>query len=142
MVVKKNRSDFIQCVMLPSTTEICFIDNTYFSEMKHAFVYYIQPSSYYHTLSSSEIINRLIHSKIIQNWGQNQRKELHDFLQFHFLHNSSTLPAVNTQDKKIWDEKVARKIMYHIKEFFYVQKMASMTRKKKLLRSRFTRKSY
>lgn len=139
---KKGRSDFIQCVMLPSTTEICFIDNTYFSEMKHAFVYYIQPSSYYHTLSSSDIIQRFIHSDMLKNWNQRQKKELHDFLQFHFLHNPSVLPAVNSVDKQIWDEKVAQKIMFHVREFFYVQKMASMTRKKRHLHVRFTRKSY
>ena len=83
-----------------------------------------------------------IQSSLLKQWSQSQKKELHNFLQFHFLHNPSTLPAVNSLNKLTWDEKVANKIMFHVKEFFYVQKMASATRKKRALQSRFTRKTY
>ena len=141
--VTKTHSDLIKCVMLPSTTEICFIDNTYFSKMDHTYVYYIQPSSYHHTLSSNDIIHRFIVSKLLDSWDNVKKDMLNTYLQFHFLHNDSVLPIVYRIDKEAWDKKVAGKIMYHVKEFFYLQQMSKNTRKKKQsLNLRFTRKSY
>jgi hypothetical protein len=56
----KSYDDFIKCSILPKQTEICFIDNTYFQSMVHPKVYYIQPKSYQHSLSSQDIVQRFI----------------------------------------------------------------------------------
>ena len=56
----KTHDDFIKCTLLPTTTEICFVDNTYFHSMIHPKVYYIQPKSYFHTLSQQGIIERFL----------------------------------------------------------------------------------
>lgn len=56
----KSYDDFIKCSILPKHTEICFIDNTYFHSMIHPKVYYIQPKSYQHSLSTQDIIQRFI----------------------------------------------------------------------------------
>jgi len=56
----KSYNDFIKCTILPKQTEICFVDNTYFKSMLHPKVYYIQPKSYQHSLSSQDIIKRFI----------------------------------------------------------------------------------
>jgi hypothetical protein len=56
---KKTYSDLIHCTMLPKNTEICFIDDTEYVKMKHDKIYYIQPKAYFHTLSVSEMIERL-----------------------------------------------------------------------------------
>jgi len=141
----KCHSDFINCTMLPHTTEICFIDNTMFSEMKHTYVYYIQPSSYNHTLSTGTIIQRFVNSKFISSWDKVQQKKLSDFLYFFFSHNQNSLPSINSPNKLEWDTLVAKKIMYHMKEFFLIQKMNGLTKKnkhKKKWITKFTRKNY
>jgi hypothetical protein len=56
----KSYDDFIKCTLLPTTTEICFIDNTYFRSMIHPKVYYIQPKSYQHSLNQQDIIERFV----------------------------------------------------------------------------------
>jgi hypothetical protein len=56
----KSYDDFIKCTLLPTTAEICFVDNTYFRSMIHPKVYYIQPKSYQHSLNQQDIIERFI----------------------------------------------------------------------------------
>jgi hypothetical protein len=56
----KSYDDFIKCTLLPTNTEICFVDNTYFHSMIHPKVYYIQPKSYQHSLTKKDIIERFL----------------------------------------------------------------------------------
>jgi len=56
----KSYDDFIKCTLLPTHTEICFIDNTYFQSMIHPKVYYIQPKSYQHSLTQQDMIQRFL----------------------------------------------------------------------------------
>jgi len=130
----KTYDDFIKCTMLPTSTEICFVDNNYFPEMKNERVYYIQPLSYYHNLSKEEIICRFLHSNIWalikQTDGKNEN-ELYDNFETNFMKNTKIMKQ---------DIRVAQKIMYHIKEFFYFPKNKNKTKKNKMVFTRFTRK--
>jgi hypothetical protein len=56
---QKTWSDFMRCTLLPSTAQICFIDDTYFPKMAKDRVFYLQPRPYHHTLSKTEIAKRL-----------------------------------------------------------------------------------
>lgn len=57
---EKTYDDLICCAMLPKNTEICFIDDTEFIQMKQDKVYYIRPKSYIHPLNISVIIERWV----------------------------------------------------------------------------------
>jgi len=125
----KTHSDFIRCTLLPKSTQICFIDNSYFPNMKNERVYYIQPRLYQHNLSFDEIIQRIIKS----NLGIN----ITEFMKLINLNNHN---AIEKKQNRNYDIYVAQKIMYHIKDFFYLTKRKMRTKKIKLNIGKFTRK--
>lgn len=130
---EKLYSDFIKCTLLPDKTKICFVDNTYFHKMNNSRVYYIQPKSYIHPLTTSEIIERFSTSSI----NKNTEPGLNEFLfnQFYKKHNTS-----NNFLLKKSDIYVSQKLMYHIKEFFYLCRRKKKTQKHRFISSKFTRK--
>jgi hypothetical protein len=130
----KTHSDFIKCTLLPKTTEICFIDNSEFYEMKKERVYYIQPASYYHNLSVDEIINRFIHSEMgAQFLEKIETKDLYDKI-FEGFNYYNTGKRINRN----LDIYVAQKMMYHVKEFFLLTNKRTRTKKNKQPNLRFT----
>lgn len=122
---EKTHEDFIRCTLLPKTTEICFLDNSYFADMRDDYIYYIQPKSYYHHLPYTDIIDRFINKFGVINFPANL-----------FDHSF----GIQIKDSMTIDIHVAQKIMYHIKEFFYYAKRRRRTKKIRLYSGRFTRK--
>lgn len=115
---QKTHQDFIKCTLLPKSTEICFIDNDYHDKMAHNQVYYIQPKAYHHGLSKNEMMKRLTNT-------------------------SKPLPLSNrtkTPEEKEDDTKVAQKLMYYIREFFYLTAQRKQTKSLHLKMGKITRK--
>jgi hypothetical protein len=137
----KTYNDFLKCTLLPKSTEICFVDNSYFSEMNKERVYYVKPTSYHHNLSTRTIVERF--SEIFP-WLfiYSRREHVQTLLKEHFLQNGRyceshvhryyVSPEIN--------QLVANKLMYHIQDFFYSSYSKRRTRKMKVKLSRFTRK--
>jgi hypothetical protein len=130
---EKTYADFIKCTLLPEKTRVCFIDNSYFPQMKNSRVYYIQPKSYVHSLTTSEIIDRFSRSRIntIHTQGFN------DFLYSQFKTRGFIVEPFSNKHMDIY---ISQKIMYHIKEFFFLCQRKKRTRKNKCVSSKFTRK--
>ena len=122
---EKTHEDFIRCTLLPKTTEICFLDNSYFEDMRDDYIYYIQPKSYYHQLSYSDIAERFVSTFGVFD------------LPMELFGN-----ALVSKDAMVTDIHVAQKIMYHIKEFFFFAKRRKQTKKLLLYSGRFTRKKF
>jgi hypothetical protein len=140
---EKTHSDFINCTILPPTTEICFIDNTYFAGMNRERVYYIQPKSYHHHLSIKEIVERFIHSRMANSIVKNKGEilNLYNFLLKFFRRCGRFLDGNPTFKEIETDIFVAQKMMYYIKEFFFLtQSRHSRTHKMKNKLGKFTRK--
>jgi hypothetical protein len=135
----KTYNDFIKCSLLPKTTEICFLDNTYFSNMINEKVYYIQPRAYYHNLTIKTIINRFIYSPCAIEYINvlGNRNKIEDFLKDWFTLQGEEYPIHNIEI----DILVAQKMMYHIKEFFYLTNRKNKTKKNRIRLSRATRKN-
>jgi hypothetical protein len=141
----KTYNDFIHCVVVPKSAEICFIDNTYYSKMKNDKVYYIQPKPYYHKMKTYEIINRFVNSSFVKhnNSIMNNiiKTECSDFLYSWFMKNNSLNTIVKSDVEVELDLAIYKKIMFHIQEFFYM-----ISKKNKTMKSRsynmasFTRK--
>ena len=130
----KTHDDFIRCTLIPPKTQICFIDNSYFNEMENKRVYYIQPMSYHHGIFKEEIIKRLTHfanKPILDKLYDN----LYAFPQDIFEKNKGYF-----ETKKNIHKIVAQKIMYHIKDFFYLTRPRRKTKKLFYLSSRYTQK--
>jgi hypothetical protein len=139
----KTYNDFINCTLLPKSTEICFIDNTFYSNMLNEKVYYIQPRAYFHNISINTIIERFLNSNIgikITNDVISEEKEVYkEFLYDWFDYNNETYNTNNTHiDTDIF---VAQKLMYHIKEFFYLTHRKNKTRKRNIRLGKLTRKN-
>jgi hypothetical protein len=141
---EKTHNDFINCTLLPPTTEICFVDNTYFTGMRKERVYYIQPKSYNHHLSTNEIIDRFIYSRLSSKMISTKTELLllRSYLINFFKRRDRFLIGNPTFKQLETDIYVAQKMMYHIKEFFFLtQCRKSRTRKMKIKLGRFTRKN-
>jgi hypothetical protein len=101
-------SDLIQCAIFPpKTTEVCFIDNTYYKHMCDDRVYYILPKSYYHPLKKSEIIKRF------HNWGGSSLDKLLELLTASLGENNNDFLPLNAE------MEITGKIMCKVREFLY-----------------------
>lgn len=136
----KTTKDFISCTMLPKNTEICFVDNSQFSDMKTERVYYIQPKSFTHVLSTKQIIDRFCLSDLHK--GLKQSNEIKRFIYYFFTEKDAFHHENNSLEKQEKDVLIAQKIMFHIKEFFLVTDMSQKTRRQKMNFNRITRKKY
>jgi hypothetical protein len=141
---EKSCSDLIRCTMLPKNTEICFIDDTYHKDMLHEKVFYIQPYPYHHGVSVETIIQRFQLSKYgIEIIGKsNMVGKFYEYIKdWFYFHNQ-----VNFENKANLQNEinvfVAQKMMYHIKEFFYLTNRKNRTRKRYSRFSKTTRKNY
>lgn len=122
----KTHADFIKCTVLPKRTEICFIDDNYYSGMENERVYYIQPKPYVHYLDGNTIIQRFIDSTLLQNIPFHLQNglgyELYDC--FENLGNKIT-----TKCEIEMDITITRKLMHYIREFFYLTTKRVKTRR-------------
>jgi len=131
----KTHDDFIRCTMLPRYTEVCFVDNSYYSQMISNRIYYIQPLSYVHSLSSEEIVNRFIQSEV----GSRICKTpvlgglFSGFMMTELYKHNAIQCGNNSLEKHRRDILIAQKIMYHIHEFLYSpsKQWTILTKKKK-----------
>jgi len=128
---QKTYEDLISCTLLPKTTEICFIDDTEFSQMKQDKVYYIRPRSYFHGLSLNEIFERMFsffHNK--QNTEPTLLFSTEYWFQWFLLNNRKNVIYEMKMEIEI---EISKKMMYSIKEFFilstYYENKHKKTRK-------------
>jgi len=140
---KKNHEDFIHCTLLPKTTAICFIDDVFYKDMKSERLYYIKPKPYKHRLSTYDIISRFIYSKVgnelLTNDNARNIFKTNVIKRTMMLGNFKTHTNYsNTAFKN--DILVAQKIMYHLKEFFYIINKRAKTCKRRKSSFSFTRK--
>jgi len=137
----KTYNDFIKCTLLPESTEICFVDNTYYQNMVHDKIYFIQPRSYYHNLNMTDIIERFLKSPYgiefmnLTYTSHNIKEFLYDW--FDLNGGIRSLKTSKNIDIEIF---VSQKIMFHIKEFFYLTNRKIRTKKAKWKLNRVTRK--
>lgn len=107
----KSYSDLVQCAMFPpDTTEVCFIDNTYYEHMCEDRIYYILPKSYQHSVTKIEILRRM--EKLDMLSSQNH-------LKFMDLLSSSIGEITHPAFLLETEMDITRKIMFHVREFLY-----------------------
>jgi hypothetical protein len=131
---KKTYNDFINCAVLTDDVDICFIDDKYYSKMDNEKIYYIQPCPYYHSLSNKEIIERFSKSEFNVHDNMNKLNSVLNipYIDYKYQDNMSII------DKK--EQKIYKKIMYYLREFFYIANTNEKTKKSRIQLGRFTRK--
>lgn len=132
----KTYSDFISCTKLPKTTEICFVDDTYYKNMDKSSVYYIQPPSYYHGLSHAEIESRFYTHIQPVLYREKYISASYIFPRLSFPYPD---PIIRPY-KHPYNEHVYHRILYYIKEFFIMTVSSIHTRRVRVHIGRFSRK--
>jgi len=123
----KTHNDFIRCTLLPRKTEICFIDDKYFSGMNNERIYYIQPRPYIHYLNSSTIIERFLSSSIFQNISSAEIQ--HRITSKIYDNFGNDYKNIITKSQIERDIAISRKMMNYIREFFYLTMKKTKTRR-------------
>jgi hypothetical protein len=134
---RKTYNDFINCTILPENVKICFIDDKYYSKMENEKIYYIQPSPYYHNLTNKEIIERFSMSSF--NSEDNMNK-INSILNVPFIDYKYQENMMNVEQMKKIEKIIYKKIMYYVKEFFYITNSTEKTKKIRIPLGKFTRK--
>ena len=124
---EKTYKDFIRCSML-KRTDLCFIDDASHDKMKHKRVYYIQPPPYFHTLSRPEVIDRVM------------RSDLSKILRARLDLEIPEHPHINKSLFEKREQEIANKIMYYMREYFFVSMRRCVTKKTGQQIGRFSRK--
>jgi hypothetical protein len=142
----KTYNDLINCTMLPNDTAICFIDDMYYDGMVHDRVYYIKPYLYSHGLSTSEIIHRFIISSVgssfILKYSINVKSLNDSYILKCKQSNRYKQYNSTTNSSKKCDIMVAKKMMYHIKEFVILSSYKINTYKKRAPKKQYTMKRH
>lgn len=138
----KTHEDLLRCTLLPKRTAICYLDDFYFDEMNKEQIYYLQPKPYFHGLSSSNILQRLFTSKY--SLLLNKHKQL---IEDHFLTRcikNNCFLKKNVRTSKIVEEnnEITKKMLYHIRNFFFILRKKTKTMKHKPQSFSFTRKKH
>ena len=60
----KTHKDFIKCTKMPPNTEICFLDDVFYPDMKNEKIYYINLKPYIYDIELDTMINRFLKSNI------------------------------------------------------------------------------
>jgi len=124
---EKTYEEFLHCVQLPKKTELCFLDNSEHSLMKHRYVYYLQPKPYYIGLSRNEIIQRFI-NVMKEKCENNIQEELENYYKNNEL-------VVNDNKKtyqdSILDMKISKKLLQCVQKFYKYKIVKIHTRKKR-----------
>ena len=129
---EKMYSDFVRCSMV-TTENLCFIDDTYYEKMKRHNVYYIKPPPYVHILTHKQIINRFLVSDIYRRLYPDNPIEPPLKMQ------KSPYDALNYERER----SITNKIMYYIREFFFIYSKRNNTKKRKNLGTcKFSRKRH
>ena len=135
---KKTYNDFINCTVLPENIKICFIDDKYYSKMENEKIYYIQPSPYYHNLTNKEIINRFSNSAFNSDENMNKINSILNIPYIDYKYEDYMIEKKSKENKE--NKKIYKKIMYYVKEFFYLTNRNEKTKKIRISLGKFTRK--
>lgn len=131
---RKTYNDFINCTILPENIKICFIDDKYYSKMENEKIYYIQPSPYYHNLTNKEIIRRFSSSVFSSDENMNKINSILNIPYIDYKYED------HIQENSKENKKIYKKIMYYVKEFFYLTNRNEKTKKIRISLGNFTRK--
>lgn len=124
---EKIYEEFLHCVQLPKKTELCFLDNSEHSLMKHIYVYYLQPKPYYIGLSRNEITQRFINA-MKEKCENNIQEELENYYKNNELVINDNK---KTYQDSILDMKISKKLLQCVQKFYKYKIVKIHTRKKR-----------
>jgi hypothetical protein len=114
----KTYDDFIRCTMLPKNAKICYLDDTFYPEMMHESVYYINIKPYIHDLPFDEMYNRFLECSVgKQLISEVEREHFINFMEKNIKLYNFEETKKDIEDYKI-DTILSKRILLHLHEFF------------------------
>jgi len=108
----KTYSDFIKCTKIPSTTQICFLDDVFYPGMNHDNIHYINVKPYVYDLPFETMINRLLKADVIECDPTSCREYILNYMK-KFAYSHVGEPANLSMQRS-----VSKKIMQEFQVFF------------------------
>jgi hypothetical protein len=106
--------------------------------MENEKIYYIQPYPYYHNLTNKEIICRFSNSIFNSNENMDKINSILNIPYIDYNYKDYMIQEKNKENKE--NKKIYKKIMYYVKEFFYLTNRNEKTKKIRVSLGKFTRK--
>lgn len=120
---RKTYEDFLRCSKLSKTTDICFVDDIFHSGMKNDNVYYIQPKPYFHHLTYNQILTRFFVSSLFRDFFElHHQQYIKNYYVHHYEEFDLNKLIFNIHNDVHIQKNVSKKIMSHIKFFFFENK--------------------
>lgn len=112
----KSHKDLIKCTKIPVDAEICFIDDSFYPEMQHNNIYYINIKPYYYDLKFEVMIDKFKESDIGKRIIGNDR----DFDSLIMEHINLFNYLVTEKDEKEYevDKVIGKHVITHLQLFF------------------------
>jgi hypothetical protein len=116
----KTHDDLIKCTKIPMDTEICFIDDSFYPEMSHDNIYYINIKPYYNDLRFEYMIetfkNSSIGKKIIGKDKDNDN-EFENIMMENIKLFNYVVVEKNEKEHEV-DKILGKHIISHLHSFF------------------------
>jgi len=127
----KTHEDLIRCTKIPTNTEICYLDDTFYPDMANDNIYYINVKPYYHDLDFDYMLDKFANSsigkKIIdENDLNDEFKKIMD--KQIKLYRYKCLEK-NLKEYEI-DKILGKQILNHLHEFFNKSKKSKTLKNK------------
>jgi hypothetical protein len=112
----KSHKDLIKCTKIPIDAEICFMDDSFYPEMEHNNIYYINIKPYYHDLKFEDMIDKFKESSIGKKLIGNEE----NFDNIIMEHVKLFKYLIVEKDEKEYevDKVIGKHIMSHLHTFF------------------------
>ena len=134
----KTHKDLIRCTKIPPNAEICFLDDTFYSEMANENIYYINIKPYYYDLKFGEMLNKFKNS----DCGKRIVKDATNFVSI--MNNEFKSFNYECLDKNVKeyeiDHVLGKQIMMHLQEFF--NKSLKNKTRRNVIRKNRTKRNY
>jgi hypothetical protein len=115
----KTHSDLIKCTKIPEETEICFLDDVYYPNMRNDKIYYINVKPYIYDLDFNEMITRFLNSNIL-GAKVDDPTYCRMFI-VSFMQKYNYIYIAKKYESQMIDIIVSKKILQHLHTFFKIK---------------------
>jgi hypothetical protein len=112
----KTHKDLIKCTKIPIDAEICFMDDTFFPEMAHNNIYYINIKPYRYDLSFEYMLEKFLESEIGKKIIENET-DLNTFMIENIKLYKYKVIVKNGKEYEV-DKVLGKHIISHLQAFF------------------------
>ena len=129
----KTLEDFIRCTKLPDNIELCFVDDVYHEGMIDEKIYYINVKPYVNQIKFEKMLTLYANSKM----GKHIKNKEYFFnvMKKEFDRYNYYITEKSKEELEI-DNIVSKRVLQHLKRFFYEKNNKTFKRKRKTERNK------